>query len=110
MEDFSPQPLPNPANFSDSDRDERVEEEPLRFGVRPYMFKLLSTAGSAAEPRGREGERERESRLVPAVCGPARWLITDSIYMMEGRERLGGGIFEKEFYWTQNLYTPLSAG
>ncbi len=67
VEGFWPQPSPNPADFSDSDRDEREEEEPLGFGVRPYMFELLSTAESAAEPAERERERkrgrERERRL-----------------------------------------------
>ncbi len=53
LEDFSPQLSPNPADFSDSDRDEREEEEPLGFGVRPYMFEPLCTAG-------KERERERE--------------------------------------------------
>ncbi len=38
-------------------KDEREEEEPLGFGVRPYMFETVSTASSAAEP----AERERES-------------------------------------------------
>ncbi len=32
VKDFSPQPSPNPADFSDSERDEREEEEPLGFG------------------------------------------------------------------------------
>ncbi len=49
VEDFSPQPSPNPADFSDSGRDEREEEEPRGFGVRPYMFEPLSTEGRAAE-------------------------------------------------------------
>ncbi len=35
VEDFSPKPSLNPANFSDSNRDEREEKEPLGFGVRP---------------------------------------------------------------------------
>ncbi len=51
---LSPQPSPNPDNFSDSDSDEREEEEPLGSGVRSYIFKLLSTAGSGAEPAERE--------------------------------------------------------
>ncbi len=50
VEDFLPPPLPTPAACSDSARDERKEEEPLGFGVRLHMFKLLSTASSAAEP------------------------------------------------------------
>ncbi len=50
LEGFSPQLSPNPADFSESDRDEREEEEPLGFGVRPYVCTPLSTAGSAAEP------------------------------------------------------------
>ncbi len=50
MEDFSSQPSPNPADFSDSDRDEGEEEELLSFGVRPYMFGPLSRASSAAGP------------------------------------------------------------
>ncbi len=37
VEDFSPQPSSNPVDFSDSVRDEREEEEPLDFGVRPYV-------------------------------------------------------------------------
>ncbi len=45
MEDFSPPPSSTSAGFSDSDTDEREEEEPLGFGVRPYVFELLSTAG-----------------------------------------------------------------
>ncbi len=45
-------------------------------------------------------ERERESQLIPAMCGPARQLITDSIYMGVG------GIFKKEFYWMQNNIRP----
>ncbi len=40
MEDFLPQPSPNPDDFSDSHRDEREEEEPLGFGVRSHMFEL----------------------------------------------------------------------
>ncbi len=44
VEDFSPQPSPNPTDFSDSDRDERGEEEPVVFGVRPYMFEPLQPA------------------------------------------------------------------
>ncbi len=51
--DFLPQSSPNPADCSNSDWDEKEEEEPLDFGVRPYMFELLSTAGSAAEPAER---------------------------------------------------------
>ncbi len=43
VEDFSPQPSAYPADFSDSDRDEREEEEPRGFGVRPYVFEPLST-------------------------------------------------------------------
>ncbi len=73
VEDFLPQPSPNPDDFSDSDRDEREEEELLGFGVRSYMFELLSTAGIAAEP----AERARASSSPE-----------------------GGGIFEKKFYWT----------
>ncbi len=42
VEDFSQQPSPNPDNFSESDRDEREEEEPLGFGLRPYIFEPLS--------------------------------------------------------------------
>ncbi len=51
VENFLPQTLPNPSDFSESDRDGMEEEELLDFGVRPYMFELLSTAGR---------ERERE--------------------------------------------------
>ncbi len=34
VEEFSPQTSLNPADFSDSDRDEREEEEPLGFGLQ----------------------------------------------------------------------------
>ncbi len=94
VEEFSPQPSPNPADFRDSDRIEREEEEPLGFEVRPYMFKLLSTAAVLLS-------RERESRLISVTCGPARWLRTNSIYMTEGGKGMGW-IFKKEFYWMQN--------
>ncbi len=57
VEDFLSQPSPNPADFSDSDRDAREEEVSLGFGVRPYMFELLSAA-----------DREREP-LIPATTG-----------------------------------------
>ncbi len=50
VEDFSPPTSPTPAVCSDSDRDEREEEEPPGFGVGPYMFELLSAVDSAAEP------------------------------------------------------------
>ncbi len=49
VEDFSPPVSPTPDNFSDSDRYEKEEEEPLGFGVRLYMFEPLSTGGGAAE-------------------------------------------------------------
>ncbi len=48
--DFSPQPSQSPADFSDLDGDEREEEEPRGFGVKPYMFEPLSTAGREREP------------------------------------------------------------
>ncbi len=49
VEDFSPPPSPNPAGCSDSDRDEREEEEPRGFGVRPLMFKPLSSSCGPAQ-------------------------------------------------------------
>ncbi len=54
VEDFWPQPSPNPSDYSDSDREERNEEEPLGFGMRSCMFKPLSTAGSAVKEPGFE--------------------------------------------------------
>ncbi len=87
VEEFSPQPSQSPTDFRDSDKDEKEEEEPQSFGVKPYMLESLSAAG-----------RERESRLLPTTCGPAPRLITDSTYMAE------------RFHWVQNFYTPLSAG
>ncbi len=66
LEDFSPQPSPNPADFSDS-RDEKAEEEPLGFEVRPFMFEPLSTDGSAAEP----AEMQAHPHNVWVLCD--RW-------------------------------------
>ncbi len=40
-ENLSPQLSPNPTDFSKADKDEREEEEPLGFGVRPYMLEPL---------------------------------------------------------------------
>ncbi len=69
VEDFSPQPSPTPADFSDSDKDGREQEEPLGFcssrSLQPAV--LLS-----------------RQRSILAMRGPARWLITDSIYMTGG--------------------------
>ncbi len=41
VEDFLSPPSPTAVNFSDSDKDEREEKEPLGFGMRPYMLEPL---------------------------------------------------------------------
>ncbi len=75
VENFSPQPSPNPVDFSDSNRDEREEEEPRGFEEKLYMFEKLSPKAELLS--------QQTCRLIPATCGP------DSIYMTGGKNFIG---------------------
>ncbi len=63
-----PQLLSNQVDFSDSNRNEREEEESLGFGMRPYMVENFSIAGNAAKPTERERERAGSSPPRVVLC------------------------------------------